>query len=66
MPKKTGKKSSRSEPLTTTTMSMVEDNTYDDVKLLFYQYSIAIDSIGKTAQIILKSFEQLYCTSVWE
>jgi hypothetical protein len=44
----------------------LEDRTDDDVRLLLYQFSIAIDSMGQTARIILKALEQLYCTSVWE
>ncbi len=46
--------------------TLEEDNTYDDVQLLLYQCSIAIDSIGQTARVALKALEQLYCASVWE
>ncbi|CAF3550476.1 unnamed protein product [Rotaria sordida] len=54
--KKTGRKTSA-----TTTMATLEDNKFDDVKLLFYQYSIAIESMGQTARTMLKAIEQLYC-----
>lgn len=55
-----------SSTTTTTTMGTLTDKSDDDVKLLLYQYSITIDSMGQTARIILKALEQLYCTSVWE
>jgi hypothetical protein len=65
MPKKSEKKPSKTDP-STTTIATVEDQSNDDVKLLLYQCSIAIESIGKTAHALLKSFEQLYCTSIWD
>lgn len=47
-------------------LSSTNVTAQNDVKLLLYQCSIAIDSFGQTARMILKSLEQLYCTSVWE
>jgi hypothetical protein len=58
--KKPGKKSA------TSTIAPVDLNNSDDVKLMLYQWSIAVDSMGQTARIILKSLEQLYCAAVWE
>jgi hypothetical protein len=58
--KKSGKKS------TTSTVSTVDLNNSDDVKLMLYQWSIAVDSMGQTARVMVKSLEQLYCASVWE
>ncbi|CAF0905621.1 unnamed protein product [Adineta steineri] len=55
------------ENVSTTTMINTEVITDDDdVKILLYQCSIAINSIGQTARVLLKALEQLYCTSVWE
>jgi hypothetical protein len=51
---------------TSTSLTPVEDPISDDLKLLLYQSSITIDSIGHTAQIVFKALEQLYCLSVWE
>ncbi|UJR33439.1 hypothetical protein I4U23_020884 [Adineta vaga] len=59
-------KTTKQESLATTTETVVEDSVHNDVKLLFYQFSIAVDSIGQTARVILKALEQLYCTTVWE
>ncbi|CAF5145835.1 unnamed protein product, partial [Rotaria magnacalcarata] len=47
-------------------VTIVDLNDSDDVKLMLYQWSIAIDSMGQTVRIILKSLEKLYCTSSWE
>jgi hypothetical protein len=58
--KKSGKKS------TTSTVSTVDLNNSDDVKLMLYKWSIAVDSMGQTARVMVKSLEQLYCASVWE
>ncbi len=55
------KKSGKKSPVTT-----VDLNNSDDVKLMLYQWSIAVDSMGQTARIMLKSLEQLYCASVWQ
>ena len=55
------KKSGKKSPVTT-----VDLNNNDDVKLMLYQWSIAVDSMGQTARIMLKSLEQLYCASVWQ
>ncbi|CAF3007497.1 unnamed protein product [Rotaria sp. Silwood2] len=50
----------------TSTIATVDLNDSDDVKLMLYQWSIAVDSMGQTARIILKSLEKLYCASLWE
>ena len=42
------------------------ESAFDDVKLFFYQCSIAVDSIGQTVRVALKALDQLYCTTVWE
>ncbi|CAF1163337.1 unnamed protein product [Adineta steineri] len=52
--------------LSTSTVPTVDLNNNEEVKIMLYQWSIAIDSIGQTVRVILKSLEQLYCTSVWE
>ncbi|CAF0785331.1 unnamed protein product [Rotaria sp. Silwood1] len=62
----TTKKTKQDPSATTITMATSEDNSFDDIKLLFYQCSIAIESIGQTAQAMLKAIEQLYCTSIWD
>jgi hypothetical protein len=58
----------KDEQAANTTMDTTDEATAgdEDVKLLFYQCAIAVDSIGHTARVLLKALEQLYCTSVWE
>ncbi|CAF1367325.1 unnamed protein product [Rotaria sp. Silwood1] len=51
---------------TTSTIATVDLNDSNDVKLMLYQWSIALDSMGQTVRIILKSLERLYCASLWE
>ncbi|UJR13783.1 hypothetical protein I4U23_000793 [Adineta vaga] len=58
-------KKSRKTP-TTSPVSTVDLNNNEEVKLMLYQWSIAVDSIGQTARVMLKSLEQLYCASTWE
>ncbi|CAF4313767.1 unnamed protein product, partial [Rotaria sordida] len=50
----------------TSTVATVDLNHSNDVKLMLYQWSIAVDSMGQTVRIILKSLEKLYCASLWE
>ncbi|CAF1298115.1 unnamed protein product [Adineta ricciae] len=64
--KETDQESSEDTQTTMATEIAAGDGTFDDVKLLFYQCSIAVDSIGQTARVVLKALEQLYCTTVWE
>ena len=54
------------KPPSATTAVTPEDSIPDDVKLLLYQCSVALDTFGQTAHLVLKALEQLYCTSVWE
>ena len=51
-----------------TTAVPISGNTdvSDDLRLLFYQCSVLIHSVGQTVRVALKSVEQLYCTSIWE
>ncbi|CAF2477899.1 unnamed protein product [Rotaria sp. Silwood2] len=62
----TSKPTTRTKKTTQKSSATSEDNVFDDVKLLFYQCSIAIESIGQTIQTMLKAIEQLYCTSIWD
>ena len=55
--KKPGKKSE------TSTIEPVDLNNSDEIKLMLYQWSIAVDSMGQTSRIILKSLEHLYCAA---
>lgn len=54
---------------TTTTVKTTPVETVDvsdDLKVLFYQSSIMIQSAGQTVRVGLKAIEQLYCASIWE
>ncbi|CAF1084221.1 unnamed protein product [Adineta ricciae] len=57
IPKKSGKNP------TASSVSAVDLSNSDEVKMMLYQWSIAVDSMGQTARVMLKSLEQLYCGS---
>jgi len=38
----------------------------EDVKLMLYQWSIAVDSMAQTTRVIFKSLDQLYCVGLSE
>ena len=60
------KKSLKTTSPSSTTLATAEDHPHEDVKLLLYQCSIAIQSIGHIAETLIVAVEELYCTTIWD
>lgn len=58
-------KTPKKKPLASN-VATVDLNDSNEVKLMLYHWSIAIDSMGQTARVMLKSLLKLYCTSSWD
>lgn len=60
------KKAVKTTSSASSTVATAEDHPHEDVKLLLYQCSIAIQSIGHIAEALIEAVEELYCTTIWD